>query len=49
MDLSKGLFWDVDLSFFDDADLEPDPLLLEKVSWEDVKKEIVVQIEENVG
>jgi len=32
------------LNFFDDADLEPDPNLLEKISWEEVKKEIGTQI-----
>lgn len=32
------------LIYFDDADKTPEPILLKKVSWEDVKKKIVLEV-----
>ena len=32
------------LTYFDDAEMEPDPVLLTKISWATVKAELVKQV-----
>lgn len=33
------------LTYFDDADLEPDPLTIEKIEWESVKNSITEKVD----